>query len=62
MNPIKIPNTSKIDNVFKKLAKPPIIMKIRDFETGALWDKRLFTLGNFSAITGKTKSKKTFLV
>lgn len=44
------------------VAKPPVIMKIRDFETGALWDKRLFTLGNFSAITGKTKSKKTFLI
>ena len=43
------------------VAKPPVIMKIRDFESGAIWDKRLFTLGNFSAITGKSKSKKTFL-
>jgi hypothetical protein len=42
------------------VAKPPVAIKIRDFENGALWDKRLFTLGNFSAITGKSKSKKTF--
>jgi len=43
------------------IQKPPIVVKIRDFENGQLFDKRLFTLGNFSAITGKSKSKKTFL-
>lgn len=43
------------------IQKPPIALKIRDFEHGNLYDKRLFTLGNFSAITGKSKSKKTFL-
>jgi KaiC/GvpD/RAD55 family RecA-like ATPase len=43
------------------VAKPPIILKIREFNNGYLYDNRLFTLGNFSAITGKSKSKKTFL-
>ena len=41
--------------------KPPVIMKIRDVEGMTTRDKRLFTLGNFSATTGKSKSKKTFL-
>ena len=41
--------------------KPPVIMFIRDFETTRSIDKRLFTLGNFSATVGKSKSKKTFL-
>jgi len=41
--------------------KPPNAIKIRDFEGGYLVDKRLFTLSNFSAIKGKSKSKKTFL-
>jgi hypothetical protein len=41
--------------------RPPICMYIRDAETTRTIDKRLFTLGNFSAITGKGKSKKTFL-
>lgn len=41
--------------------KPPIIMKIRDYSGVNYFDRRLFTLGNFSAITGKSKSKKTFL-
>jgi len=40
--------------------KPPIILEISDDKgTGHEW-QRLFTLGNFSAITGKAKSKKTF--
>lgn len=43
------------------VSKPPIIMRIRDIEGGETIDKRLFTLGNFSATTGKSKSKKTFL-
>jgi len=40
--------------------KPPVVMKIRDYDAG-YHEQRLFTLGNFSAITGKSKSKKTFL-
>lgn len=43
------------------VAKPPVAIKIKDFENGFIVEKRLFTLGNFSAITGKSKSKKTFL-
>lgn len=41
--------------------KPPVIMRIRDKEASRTTDKRLFTLGNFSATVGKSKSKKTFL-
>jgi hypothetical protein len=43
------------------IARPPVIMKIRDFENSQIYERRLFTLGNFSAITGKSKSKKSFL-
>jgi len=47
------------------IEKPPIIMKVRQqvMEHGSMrdYDSRTFTLGNFSAITGKGKSKKTFL-
>lgn len=43
------------------IAKPPIIMFIHDNEITGTKKKRLFTLGNFSCITGKSKSKKTFL-
>jgi hypothetical protein len=39
------------------IAKPPVILQIND---NGEW-QRLFTLGNFSALTGKGKSKKTFL-
>jgi len=47
---------------FKKpVEMPPIAVKIRDYEGVKVVDRRLFTLGNFSAITGKSKSKKTFL-
>ena len=43
------------------VAKPPVCFKIKDFENGEVRVKRLFTLGNFSALTGKSKSKKSFL-
>jgi len=43
------------------IVRPPVIMKIRDFENNQIIERRLFTLGNFSAITGKSKSKKSFL-
>jgi hypothetical protein len=39
------------------IARPPVIMEIKE---GNEW-QRLLTLGNFSALTGKGKSKKTFL-
>lgn len=41
--------------------KPPVIMKIRDFDGGRIMERRLFTQGNYSAITGKSKSKKSSL-
>lgn len=43
------------------VTKPPVVMTIRDVEGVDRVDRRLFTLGNFSCITGKSKSKKTFL-
>lgn len=42
--------------------KPPVVLKINDFENNFIIEKRLFTLGNFSAIKGKSKSKKSMLV
>ena len=39
--------------------KPPVVMMVRN-STYTDW-QRLFTLGNFSAITGKAKARKTFL-
>jgi len=43
--------------------KPPIVLFIGNKKRGTTYieKQRLFTLGNFSAITGKGKSKKTFL-
>lgn len=41
--------------------KPPVVMRVRTNYTSYNDDSRVFTLGNFSAITGKSKSKKTFL-
>lgn len=54
-------NGSEIDPV-KEISKPEIIFSIR--ETGAMQfeNRRVFTLGNFSAIIGKAKSKKTYLL
>ena len=57
--------TSEMDDVLSRayintdipIVKPPVILQIHD---GGEW-QRLFTLGNFSALTGKGKSKKTFL-
>jgi len=43
------------------IEKPPVALKIRNFENGYINEQRLFTLGNFSAITGKSKSKKSML-
>jgi len=57
---------NELENIAKKafidvtipVMKPPVIMNIVNRD---MYDQRLFTLGNFSAITGKSKSKKTFL-
>lgn len=43
------------------VAKPPVALQIIEVSGSHTVEKRLFTLGNFSAITGKSKSKKTFL-
>ena len=62
---------NELDDILKKafidmdipVNKPPICMYIHNKISGTShFDTyRLFTLGNFSAITGKGKSKKTFL-
>jgi len=53
-------NGSYID-VSIPIARPPVCIEIKDKEGYIVRERRLFTLGNFSAITGKGKSKKTFL-
>jgi hypothetical protein len=45
-----------------EIEKPPTILYISDLDTTFNYKKRLFTLGNFSAIIGKAKSRKTFLL
>jgi hypothetical protein len=60
----------KLDEIFQKtfidlsreIEKPPIILSIAEQSGTSTIRKRIFTLGNFSAITGKGKSKKTFLL
>jgi len=42
--------------------KPPTILSIKEQEASMYVYRRVFTLGNFSCIIGKAKSKKTFLV
>lgn len=44
-----------------EVAKPPVIMKIIERGSMEFRYQRLFTLSNFSALTGKGKSKKTYL-
>jgi hypothetical protein len=43
-----------------EIEKPPIILYINDIDGTYTVRKRLLTLGNFSAINGKAKSRKTF--
>lgn len=63
-------NDNELEDVLSKayidiripVERPPICMYIDDKISPSFYEKqRLFTLGNFSAITGKGKSKKTFL-
>ena len=49
-------------NTSIEVPKPPIILSIKDVGTSYSKERRLFTLGNFSAIKGKMKAKKTFLI
>ena len=46
----------------KQYHKPEIIFQIREHGAMQFEYRRVFTLGNFSAITGKAKSKKTYLL
>ena len=44
------------------IERPPVVLEVKEISTHDVRRARLFTLGNFSAITGKAKSKKTFLM
>jgi hypothetical protein len=60
---------SQLDEILRKcfidtevpVAKPPIIMRVKTKHGSENIFTRVFTLGNFSAISGKSKAKKTFL-
>lgn len=54
-------NDSEIDPL-KEAVKPQIIFSIREAVATSFQERRVFTLGNFSAIIGKAKSKKTYLL
>jgi len=49
-------------NTAIEVPKPPTILSIKDVGASYSKDRRIFTLGNFSAIKGKMKAKKTFLI
>lgn len=57
----KILNQNEV-NVNETIEKPPIILSIVEADGTRTKYKRLFTLGNFSVIIGKAKSKKTYLL
>lgn len=50
-------------NLGKEAKKPEILLEMQDYKYGSQTPImcRMFTAGNFSVITGKGKSKKTFL-
>ena len=50
--------TDSFIDLRKSVSKPPTILSIKDDG----YVKRLLTLGNFSCITGKAKSRKTFFL
>lgn len=52
---------SEIDTS-KPIEKPPIILSIREESGTQSVYKRLLTLGNFSCLIGKAKSRKTYLL
>lgn len=54
-------NKSLIDTSVE-IEKPPIIFYVSERAGTSTIEKRVFTLGNFSAIIGKAKSKKTFFL
>lgn len=52
---------ARIDTA-RRIEKPPIILSIKEQQATSFIYKRVFTLGNFSCIIGKAKSRKTFLL
>jgi hypothetical protein len=52
---------SKIDPN-DQIERPPTILSIKEVNFSSVTFKRIFTLGNFSCIIGKAKSRKTFLL
>lgn len=44
------------------IEKPPTLFSIMDVQAMQFVERRVFTLGNFSAIIGRAKSKKTYLM
>jgi|GEM_PF-6005831 len=65
----EVKTVNQLDEIIKKcyidievpVAKPPIIMRIKTKHGTDTIFTRVLTLGNFSAIYGKSKAKKTFL-
>jgi hypothetical protein len=65
----EVKTSDQLDEIIRKsyidteipVAKPPIIMRIKAKYGYEERFTRVFTLGNFSAIKGKSKAKKTFL-
>jgi hypothetical protein len=57
----KILHKATIDTS-KHISRPPTILSIREQNGTSYVYKRIFSLGNFSSIIGKAKSRKTFLV
>ena len=49
-------------NYNKKYDRPPVILSVIEKYNKIIIDMRVWTLGNFSCIKGKAKSKKTFLL
>jgi hypothetical protein len=52
---------AKVDTS-RNIERPPVILSIKEQNATQYNYKRLFTLGNFSCIVGKAKSRKTFLL
>lgn len=57
----KILNRSKVD-ISQSIEKPPTILSIKQVNPSSVNFVRIFSLGNYSAIIGKAKSRKTFLI
>ena len=70
INPQPVLSLSELDKILlkaeididKKIERPPTIISIKEQQATSYVYKRVFTLGNFSCIIGKAKSRKTFLL